>query len=112
MATIHYARLLAELGYQEECEQTLEDGIASDFIPAYYWLAKLRYDHSPTKQVSREVRPLLEYAAHKAHPGAKLLLAQWMVRGRFGLRGIARGWRLAFQETWDCAFSNEQPLAG
>jgi TPR repeat protein len=97
IATIHYARLLAELGHYDLSERTLENGVASDFVPAYYWLAWYRYERSETTKVCREVRPLLEYAAEKGHPRAKLLLARWMVLGKFGLRHIPRGFRLVVQ---------------
>lgn len=97
MATIHYARLLTELGHHDACERTLENGVASDFVPAYYWLAWYRYQRSKTRKVRREVRPLLEYAAEKGHPEAKLLLARWMALGKLGLRNIPRGCRLVAQ---------------
>ena len=82
MATIHYARLLAELGHYDACERTLENGVASDFVPAYFWLAWCRYEQSKTTKVRGEVRPLLEYAAEKGHPEAKILLARWMALGK------------------------------
>lgn len=107
MATIHYARLLAELGHHDACERTLENGVASDFVPAYFWLARCRYEQSKTPRVRREVRPLLEYAADKGHPEAKLLLARWMGLGKFGLRDIPRGWRLAAQGAVSFAFRGE-----
>lgn len=107
MATIHYARLLAELGHYDHCERTLENGVASDFVPAYYWLAWYRYERSKTTKVRREVRPLIEYAAEKGHPAAKALLARWMVLGKFGLRDIPRGCRLAIQGAASFAFRRD-----
>jgi len=90
-ATIHYARLLAELGHHDTCETVLKDGVAVGFVPAYFWLAWLRYKRSKTREVCREVRPMLEYAAKAGHPGARRKLAQWMLFGRFGPREIFRG---------------------
>lgn len=107
MATIYYARLLSELGHYDDCERTLENGVASDFVPAYFWLAWFRYQQSKTTKVRREVRPLLEYAAIKGHPEAKLLLARWMVLGKLGLRDIPRGFRLAVQGAVSFAFRRE-----
>lgn len=102
MATIYYARLLSELGHHDECERTLEDGVAADFVPAYYWLAWFRYQRSKTTKVRRkEVRPLVEYAAERGHPGAKFMLAQWMWFGKFGLRYIPRGLRLVVLEAFE-----------
>lgn len=97
MATIPYARILAEAGHHDECERSSENGIASDFTPAYFWLAWCRYQRSKTTKTCQEVRPLLEYAAKKGHPAAKLFLARWMVLGKFGLREIPRGCRLSLQ---------------
>lgn len=111
MATIYYARLLAELGHHDDCERTLENGIASDFVPAYFWLAWFRYQQSKTNKVRREVRPLLEYAADKGHPEAKLLLARWMALGNLGLRDIPRGCRLVVQAAVSFAFRREHAFA-
>ena len=97
MATIYYARLLAELGHYDDCEQTLANGIAADFAPSYYWSAWFRYERSRISKVCRDVRPLLEFAAAKGHPGAITLLARWMMLGKLGLRNIPQGFRLAFQ---------------
>ena len=111
MATIYYARLLAELGHHDDCEQTLEDGVASDFVPAYFWLAWYRYQRSKSAQVRKKVRPLLEYAAEKGHPHAKLLLARWMMLGKLGLRDIPRGFRLAAQGAVSFALRREYAQA-
>ena len=93
-ATLPYARLLAEAGDLEESEQVLEDGIASNFIPAYFWLAKLRLARSKSRGTCRRVRPLLEHASAHGHPGAKRLLAGLMLLGKYGFRQIPAGFRL------------------
>ena len=93
MATIYYARALAELGHFNESDRVLEAGVASGFVPASFWFAWLRYDRSKTREVCREVRPLLEFAANRGHPAAKLILARWMLLGRFGLREVLPGLR-------------------
>ena len=97
-ATIPYARLLAKVGRQEDCENYLRECVASDFLPAYFWLAWLRYNRDKTSTVRREVRPLLEYAARQGHPGARGLLARWMARGQLGLLNVPRGWVNLVQE--------------
>lgn len=96
-ATIHYARLLADLGHYDICDKVLEDGVAVGFVPAYFWLAWLRYKRSKTREVCREVRPMLEHAAKAGHPGARRKLAHWMLLGRFGPREIFRGVILNFR---------------
>jgi TPR repeat protein len=101
-ATIHYARLLDQLGHHDACDRVLEDGVAAGYVPAYFWLAWLRYQRSRTRETCREVRPLLEYAAKCGHPGAKRKLAQWMVLGKFGARerfhGAVLSFRLAYED--------------
>lgn len=93
-ATIKYARLLAEHGHFDFCESVLEDGVRSDFVPAHFWLAWFRFKQSRSRKTCREIRPLLEHAAEQGHPGAKLVLARLMARGKFGLRAIPESFRL------------------
>ncbi|MDQ4086411.1 MAG: hypothetical protein M3177_00115 [Pseudomonadota bacterium] len=97
MATIGYARLLEEHGYQDDCERVLEDGVASDFVPAYFCLAWIRYQRCKSRAACREIRPLLEYAASKGHPAAKVTLTRLMARGKFGLRAIPTAFRLLWR---------------
>lgn len=111
-ATISYARLLSELGHQDECEKVLEDGVASDFTPAYFWLAWTRSVHAKTPKVRRDVRPLLEYAAQQGHPAAKMFLARWMARGSLGLREIPRGCLLVVREALRDAFHHKESRGG
>jgi TPR repeat protein len=103
MATLSYARLLAELGDDEASDEVLEEGVAADFVPAFYWLARLRYTRSRSPARCREIAPLLEYAADQGHPAARIFLAQLSLRGRFGLRRIAAGLRMSFRCAADAA---------
>jgi len=107
IATIYYARLLAELGHHDQSDRVLKDGIASDFLPAYFWLAWLRYERSKSRMVCREVRPFLEYAASQGHPEAQVTLARWMAIGKFGLREIPRGSKALFRLAWRAGFGGE-----
>jgi TPR repeat protein len=93
MATLGYARLLASHGHFAECDRVLEDGIKAEFVPAYYWLARLRLARSKSRATCREIRPLLKYAAGNGHPEARRLLAVLMLFGRYGLRNVPKGWR-------------------
>jgi len=93
-ATISYARLLAEQGHFETCEQLLEDGVRSDFVPAYFWLARFRHRQSKSRKTCREIRPLLEYASEKGHPAARGFLAALMLLGKYRLRESPVGFRL------------------
>lgn len=94
LATIGYARLLAAQDRVDECEAVLQDGIRQDFVPAYFWLARLRYDRAPTRATCREIKRLLEYAAERGHPDAKQTLGWLMMKGKFGILAIPRGLRL------------------
>lgn len=91
MATILYAQLLAKHERYDESQQVLEEGVRADFIPAIFWRARIRYRQSPTRSTAREIAPLLEYATGKGHLGAELTLNRLLLRGKLGLRGIARG---------------------
>jgi TPR repeat protein len=112
-AIVHYARLLDELGHHDTCDHVLEDGVAVGFVPAYFWLAWLRYKRSRTREACREVRPLLEYAARAGHPGARRKLSQWMLLGKLGpreiLRGVLLNFRLAHEYAGEAAKSKPEP---
>lgn len=100
MATILYARLLAEHGHFDACERVLEDGVRADFIPAYYWFARLRLKRSASRKSCTEIRPMMEYAADRGHPAARLHLAVLQLMGKYGLRQIPAGLRSAI-ECWN-----------
>lgn len=111
LATINYARLLDGQGRHGECDEVLQGGVASDFDPAFFWLARLRYQRRPTRKVCREVRPLLEHAAGKGHPMAAATLFKWMSLGRLRLREIPAG--IATGLRWAARFEREDgELAG
>jgi hypothetical protein len=93
-ATIGYARLLFWHGHFDDCESLLRDGVRLEFVPAYFWLAQFRYERSPTRATCHQIRPLLDYAVERGHPGAKLTLAKMMLKGRFGIFSIPRGFIL------------------
>ncbi len=96
-ATIRYARLLAAHDFVDEFEKVLQDGVELDFVPAYYWLAQLRYERAPTRATCRAIRPLLDYAAKRGHPGAKHMLGRLMTLGKFGILAIPRGLKLLYE---------------
>lgn len=93
MATIYYARALADDGYPDDCERVLEDGISRDFIPAYFGLAWYRYRRCKSRKERLEIKPMLEHAAEAGHPAAQAFLGSWMIVGRFGLRHILAGFK-------------------
>ena len=88
------AGLLFDNGNFAECEEYLEEGIKSDFIPAYFWLARYRIARSNAQNTFNEARPLLEHAAAEGHPHAEKYLAALLATGKFGIRDIPRGIKL------------------
>lgn len=110
MATIYYARLLAEHGDHDDCERVLEDGVSSDFVPAYFWLAWFRYQRCKSRKVCREIRPMLERAAGTGHPAAQVMLGQLMIRGKFGLREIPAGFKLGLRWVFRSAADAEEDV--
>jgi len=97
MATLKYASLLADLGHFDTCETILQDGVQADFVPAFYWLARVRLKRSKNRRTCCAIRPLLEHAADAGHPAAALLLARLKFRGKFGIREIPQGFRESLQ---------------
>ncbi len=98
IATLHYARLLYDIGRHDDCERVLNDGVDCGFVPSFYWLAWFRHERHGTRAVREEVRPLVEHAAKAGHPGAKDLLTHWMATGRLRLRDIPRGVLMVVQD--------------
>lgn len=108
MATIRYARLLEKHGYHDFWPRVLEDGVRADFIPAFFWLARFRFDHARSREQRRSVRPLLEYAAEKGHPAAYMMLGRSLMWGKFGLSGVPRGLAMMWNDLRR-AWGGEQP---
>jgi hypothetical protein len=96
-ATLNYADVLFEHEYFDECEKELEDGIASEFMPAFFWLAWYRIQRNKSRSTFRAVRPLLERAASEGHLAAKHYFAAYMAMGRFGFMEMRTGFRMLRQ---------------
>lgn len=93
MATLRYARLLVSQGQFDAAHGVLQDGVQAGFIPAFYWLARLRYRRLGSRRTIREIVPLLEHAARAGHPAAALFLARLRMVGKLGVGEIMRGFR-------------------
>lgn len=107
MATINYARLLSDKGFDADAEAILQDGCSAGFVPAFFRLAQIRYAAAPQRAAGNEIRPLLEHAAAAGHPEARVLRAHLMVLGRFGLRRIPAGIASVLQVAWSFARNDE-----
>ena len=93
-SALAYARLLDQSGDRKNCDKLLESGVDADIASAAYRLAKCRYDRSPRRRTAQEIRPLLDRAIARGHPGAKFLLSQLMSKGKFGFGNVFAGIRL------------------
>jgi TPR repeat protein len=111
IATLKYARVLAEQDDVDGCEGVLEDGVEKDFVPACFWLAWYRYKRSPTGATAREIRPLLDRAVDAGHPAADVLLKRLMISGKLGIREIPKGMRRIWNTVVDIWRQSGAPSA-
>lgn len=93
LAMLKCAEIAAEHGNYPTAEAILQTGIEQDWAPAIFWLAWYRHKQSESREAYRNIRPLLEDAAQRGHPGAQLILGRFMAKGKFGLMKIAAGWK-------------------
>ena len=91
---LNYGKALVRRGEFSWAETVFSVGAAQDWGPALYWLASVEYRRSEGRSLAR-IRPLLERAVELGSPAAKMLLGNLMMLGRYGLRQVPRGWRLA-----------------
>lgn len=92
-AILNLAKCLRAAGNQDEWEEVLENGVERGFLPANFWLAFFRFRQKPSRETSRDVRPVMLKAADAGHPAARMILATWKARGRFGLAEVRNGFR-------------------
>lgn len=90
-ATIGYARLSFELGRTRDWEGPLQHAADEGFVPAFFWLAWLRYQQNRSTRTRRRVFPLIESAANAGHPMAIFIRARWLMRGELGVHRIPHG---------------------
>lgn len=93
-SVIPYASTLFKLGRHDLWPDVLEDGVEKGFVPAYFWLAWYRHKQKPSRKTAREHRHFLELAVTEGHLGAEMMLAQWTMRGKFGIRQMPQGLKM------------------
>ena len=98
MATLDYARLLNKGGFVLESEQVLNDGIEENWVPSYFWLTWYRHGRSANRQTYRDIKSYLIHAAEAGHPMAQALRVRFTLFGKFGLREIPHGFKLAREQ--------------
>jgi TPR repeat protein len=97
LATLRYAALVRGRRDYARVEAIFSSDFFRDWPPAWFWLAYSRLRQSNRRADYMRALPLLERASMSGCPIAKLLLAQWMTWGRFGIRNIPRGLRLKWE---------------
>jgi hypothetical protein len=91
MATLDLAGVLFANEQYDECEALLKNGIESDYIPSYFWLAWYRVKRLDSQYTYKSVKPLLDRAFNEGYPVAIEQVARWMIRGKFGILKIPTG---------------------
>jgi TPR repeat protein len=91
---LNYGKALFRRGGFEDAAAVFRNGVALDWAPAYYWLARAVASQSNPLKAPRLTRALLDRAAEMGSPAAKATLAAFTAAGFYGLRHIPRGIRL------------------
>ena len=93
-ALLDLGAVLASRGDFAGAEAVYGRGAADDWPPALFWLAVYQMKQSDSRATLDRARPLLERAMAKGSPAAQWVLGWLLLRGRFGLRDIPRGFKL------------------
>jgi TPR repeat protein len=94
---LRYALYLEWRDESAKAQKVYETGWDLGLTPAVFRLTQARLKPSTMTLAERLAwKPGLEWAAAAGHPGARFLLAKYLFRGVFGIRGIPLGLKL----TW------------
>jgi TPR repeat protein len=85
VAMLRCAKASASRQDYSTCEKILQVGVDQDWAPAIFWQAWYRLMQSTNGATYRAILPALRTAARRGHPAAKFFLANYVVRGKFGL---------------------------
>lgn len=91
---LRYAEYLDWRGDTDSLQKVYEAGWEKGLTPAVFRLIRMRLKPTMTLADRLAWKPALEWAAETGHPGARFLLAKYLSRGWFGVRGIPRGIKL------------------
>lgn len=98
-AMLGRARLAALRKDFDECCASLQPGVDNRSASAAFWQAWYRVEQSDARESYRSIFLQLKRAAKQGHPGAQAILANFMVRGKFGVYlapfGFIRAARMA-----------------
>lgn len=93
------------------CEAILEIGVNQDWTPAIFWQAWYRHEQSESTETYRTILPMLRKAAERGHPAARMCLASFMLRGKFGLHRVPLGLLLAIRTAVTDVSNKEKTLS-
>jgi TPR repeat protein len=96
-AQLRLGRIYQNRGDLAAAENVYAVGVAEQWAPAMYNLARLRMQQVQTPTGLEEVRSLLEQAAARDDLAAQMYLSRLLARGRFGWWRIPRGLRLLWR---------------
>jgi TPR repeat protein len=91
---LHYISCLCGRKDYATAEAVVAAAAAGGWAPAQYWLAVFKTRRSTDRETLAEVRTLLERSAAQGCLAAEHRLAGLMMRGRYGLSEMPRGFRL------------------
>lgn len=95
-ALIEYGRMLGARGAVDLQQQVYAAGAARNWPPAMQRSAQLELRYARTLEEHLKLKPVLERAVELGSPGARRVLAWYLVHGRFGVRNVPAGLRLAY----------------
>ena len=90
-AMLKCAHIAASRQDFSECDAILQPGVDIGWASAAFWQAWYRYNRCDSKETFRTIFPLLKIAAKCGHPGGRVYLTNFMVRGKFGIFRIPIG---------------------
>jgi TPR repeat protein len=91
IAMLYHAKFAARHKDFATSERVLKPGVEQGWIPAVFWTAWYRHKRSPVKDTYRAIAPMLREAERAGHPIAGLILANFMVKGKFGILKVPLG---------------------
>jgi len=97
IAMLKCAKFAAQRGDYTAAREILQAGVDQDWVPAIFWFAWYCHKQSATGETYRAILPMLKDAARRGHPAARVILANFMVRGKFGRWRIPIGIRLVIR---------------
>jgi TPR repeat protein len=102
-AILKCAHFAASRNDLQASEAILQDGVDAGCASAQFWQAWYRIAGVEPHSGYQSILPLLKAAADAGHPGGRALLANLMMRGKFGFAripsGLFRAIQLAISET-------------